>query len=88
MPLKITRRNAVVNTLGTWAAFAQDTADEGQQFFLRLTKANDEAVGRMLQQSAAGGGARVGRGQNVAALVAAYCFSGIVLPSIADPHSR
>ncbi len=50
-------------------------ADEGQQFFLRLLKANDETVGRILQQPAAspGGTMRVGRGGNLAALVASYC---------------
>jgi hypothetical protein len=43
------------------------------QFFLRLSKANDETVARMLQPSSAGRGAIRGRGQNIAALVAAFC---------------
>jgi len=42
--------------------------DEGQQFFLRLLKANDEAVKR---PSAARG--RLGRGDNIASLMTAYC---------------
>jgi hypothetical protein len=74
MPLKITRRTAVVNTLGALAASAQDAADEGQQFFLRLTRANDEAVRRLLQPPpATRSTGRAGRGQNVAALIASYC---------------
>src|SRR6185369_14418186 len=50
-------------------------SDEGLQAFLRFSRANDEAVGRMLNPPPAGraGAARVGRGQNLAALVAAYC---------------
>jgi hypothetical protein len=82
--VNITRRSAIGNALGALAAAtganAQEArgagaSDEGQQFFLRLLKANDEAVGRTLKQAPAGrGGAmRGGRGQNVAALVAAYC---------------
>jgi len=50
-------------------------ADEGQRFFLRLLKANDETVDRILHQPPAvrGPATRVGRGGNLAALVAAYC---------------
>jgi hypothetical protein len=82
--VNITRRGAIGRTLQTFAlsaaANAQNTSPggasgEGRQFFLRLSRANDDAVGRMLTQPPAGrgGAARVGRGQNVAALVAAYC---------------
>lgn len=81
--MSITRRTAFGKTLGTVAAAAgaaaQDAgliaAGEGEQFFLRLLKANDETVRRILQQPPAGRetSMRVGRGGNVAALVAAYC---------------
>ena len=80
--MHMTRRTALGTTLAALAASpdaqAQDApaagaADEGLQFFLRLVKANDETVGRMVQQPSTGGGAVRGRGQNVAALVAAYC---------------
>jgi hypothetical protein len=80
--VNMTRRSAIGTTLAALAAspdtHAQDARaagppDEGLQFFLRLLKANDEVVGRMLEQSSTGGGASRGRGQNVAALVAAYC---------------
>jgi hypothetical protein len=79
----ITRRLAIGKTLGAVAASAganpQDSreanaAGEGQQFFLRLLKANDETVGRMLRQPPASGTAmRLGRGADLAALVASYC---------------
>ena len=72
--LKLTRRTA----LGKAAALAvsaqgltaQDNsgADEGQRMFLRLLKSSDETV---LSPPAGRGG--VGRGGNVAALVASYC---------------
>lgn len=70
----MTRREAIGQTLGAAAAPAGGDG-EGQEFFLRLLKANDESVGRLLQQSPAaqGGGLRVARGGNLAALVSAYC---------------
>lgn len=82
--MRITRRTAIGKTLGTAAAsataHAQDVGaaaqtGEGQQFFLRLLKANDESVSRMLQERRPGVGpeTRLGRGGNLAALVAAYC---------------
>jgi hypothetical protein len=82
--VSITRRHAIRKTIGAVAATASSSsqdvraanaADEGQQFFLRLLKANDETVDRMFRQSPAGAGAamRVGRGGDLAALVAAYC---------------
>jgi hypothetical protein len=83
--VSITRRSVIGRTiLGALAAPAGEgaqeasqtsSADEGQQFFLRLLKANDDAVGRMLNQPSGGrgGAARVGRGENIAALAAAYC---------------
>ncbi len=80
----MTRRDVLGQTLGAVAAsagsHAQDSGganagDEGQRMFLRLLKSNDDAVRRMLQQAPAPGGAavRVGRGGDLAALVAAYC---------------
>ncbi|QOY89010.1 hypothetical protein [Paludibaculum fermentans] len=80
----MTRRDVIGQTLGAVAAsagsHAQDSGganagDEGQRMFLRLLKANDETVRRMLQQAPAPGGAavRVGRGGDLAALMAAYC---------------
>lgn len=92
--MKTTRRTALRNTLfALAAASAQEqrtqaqsapstTNNEGTQFFLRLLKANDEAVSRLLQPQPAnsntgrgpgGGAARGGRGQNIAALIASYC---------------
>jgi hypothetical protein len=74
--MSITRRSVIGGTvLGALAASAQTGGDEGQQFLLRLLKANDDAVGRMLNQPSGGrgGAARVGRGENIAALTAAYC---------------
>ncbi|MGC4053448.1 MAG: hypothetical protein QM757_29455 [Paludibaculum sp.] len=80
----ITRRDVIGRTLGMAAAAAgasaQDQAgpsarDEGQRTFLRLLKANGEAVNRMAQQPGANRDAlpRPGRGGDLAALVAAYC---------------
>jgi hypothetical protein len=78
----ITRREALGQTLGAVAASASSSAqnpgsgnpaDEGQQMFLRLLKANDETVSRMLQQAAGGAAVRVSRGSDLAGLVAAYC---------------
>lgn len=50
---------------------------EGQQFFTRLLKSSNETVARMTREAGALPQARrgrgVGRGANVAALVAAYC---------------
>lgn len=82
--MTITRREALGQTLGAVAASAHSSAqdgpgakagDEGQQVFLRLVKANDETAGRILRQAPAPGGAaaRVGRGGDLASLVAAYC---------------
>jgi hypothetical protein len=74
----ITRRNILQNA--ATAAFVQSLTaqstthpDEGQQFFARLLKANNESVDRMLSQRQPGATRGVGRGANVAALVAAYC---------------
>jgi hypothetical protein len=78
----MTRRNVIGTTLAAIAASPDAQAqanqvagapDEGRQFLLRLLRANDEAVGGMLQQPSTGGAAARGRGQGVAALVAAYC---------------
>jgi hypothetical protein len=81
--VKPTRRSAIGNSLAAFAASAvwnPQTAggaasDEGEQFFLRLLKSNDEAVGQMLKDPPAGRPRtlRASRGGNVAALVAAYC---------------
>jgi hypothetical protein len=81
--VNITRRSAIGRALQAFAVSASANAqdpraggapDEGLQFFLRLSRANDETVRRMLNQPAAGrGSARAGRGQNLAALVAAFC---------------
>jgi hypothetical protein len=80
----ITRREAIGAVVASYALAgaralnAQETgADEAQQFFLRLLKNNEESVTRMVKEAAgsprSGPGRRVGRGQNVAALTAAYC---------------
>lgn len=80
----LSRRSAIGTTLGALAASAsadaQDAREagpsgEGQQFFLRLLKANDEAVDGMLKQAPVSGRGRVGggRGGNIASLVASYC---------------
>lgn len=52
---------------------AQETGDEGQQTFLRLLKSSNELIARMSKGPQSRGGRGVGRGQNVAALAAAYC---------------
>lgn len=49
-------------------AATQAPDGEGQRFFLRLVRANDESVGRVPD-----GRMRLGRGQDLAGLVAAYC---------------
>lgn len=74
--MRITRRHALGKTVATAAtAVVYAQVDEGQQFFLRLLKSNDEAVARMLGGGAAirGVGGRLGRGENIAAMIAAYC---------------
>ena len=78
--MNFTRRSAIGQTIAAYAVSAwnttraQDTVDEGQQFFLRLLKANDEVVARLLKDSSSERGRtlRAARGGNVAALVAAY----------------
>ncbi|MBI4891792.1 MAG: hypothetical protein HY821_14295 [Acidobacteria bacterium] len=65
--MEITRRDAIGMTVGAAASAA--AADEGQEMFLRLMKANDDAVGRMAQATRG----RLGRGGNIGALVSAYC---------------
>jgi hypothetical protein len=82
--MTVTRRSALATAAGVMAAAAQADAQdslptaashEGQQFFLRLLKANDDAVARILSQPdrKPSPNARLGRGGNVAAMVAAYC---------------
>lgn len=73
--MRITRREALGKTAAAaaTAAVAYAQVDEGQQFFLRLLKSNDEAVARMLGGGAARAGGRLGRGENIAAMIAAYC---------------
>ncbi|MGA2269188.1 MAG: hypothetical protein ABSH44_12035 [Bryobacteraceae bacterium] len=87
-----TRRSFIGKTVATLAASsgvnslaaqATGAGGEGQEFFLRLLKSSNEAVGRTLKEAQAspqpragrggGRGAGGGRGGNVAALVAAYC---------------
>lgn len=72
--MSITRR-AVLGAVATTAGAAAQQADgEGQRFFLRLAKANDESVGRIIRQPAGVRAAvRLGRGQDLASLAAAYC---------------
>jgi len=73
--LKFTRRTALgkaatlAASVGAQALTAQETggADEGQRTFLRLLKSSDETVLSPAQ------GRGLGRGGNVAAMVAAYC---------------
>ena len=73
--LKLTRRTALGTAVtlaasaGAQALTAQETgsADEGQRTFLRLLKSSDETVLSPAQ------GRGLGRGGNVAAMVAAYC---------------
>jgi hypothetical protein len=78
----ITRRTVLQNAAAEFVTAAlvkslaaQTTApsDEGQQFFARLLKSNNESVERMLHQRPAASTRGIGRGANVAALVAAYC---------------
>jgi hypothetical protein len=73
--LKFTRRTALgkaatlAASAGAQALTAQETGigDEGQRAFLRLLKSSDETV------LSPGQGRGLGRGGNVAAMVAAYC---------------
>jgi hypothetical protein len=73
--VKFTRRTALgraatlAASVGAQALTAQETntADEGQRTFLRLLKSSDETV------LSPGQGRGLGRGGNVAAMVAAYC---------------
>jgi hypothetical protein len=79
----ITRRSAIGKALAASVAASSvhgqnstsSAVEEGQQFFLRLLKSNDEAVARMLGGGAAmrGGFGRLGRGEIIAAMIAAYC---------------
>ena len=82
--VNLTRRGAIGQTIAACAASAgwnarvvlgASAVDEGQQFFLRLVKANDELVGRLLKDAPTERGRtlRAARGGNVAALVASYC---------------
>jgi len=80
--VNITRRNAIGKTVAAFAAsgglnprVAPGATGEGEQFFLRLLKSNDEIVGRMLKEPPTGRPRtlRAARGGNVAALVASYC---------------
>ncbi|MGJ5818770.1 hypothetical protein [Paludibaculum fermentans] len=74
--MNITRRDVIGRTLAAVAvqdARAAAEPDEGQRFFLRLLQANDEAVARILGQAAGAASPRLGRGSELAALVAAYC---------------
>lgn len=82
--MKITRRNAIARSLAAVGvaaqanpqdAIAQADSHEGEQFLLRLLRANDDSVRQLLQQTPAmrGPSPRLGRGGNVAALVAAFC---------------
>ncbi|MCW5965567.1 MAG: hypothetical protein KIT83_16135 [Bryobacterales bacterium] len=82
--MPITRRDAIAQSLvaaGVAAsgnaqdAVAQAEPGEGEQFFLRLLRANDESVRQLVQQKPVvrGPSARLGRGGNVAALLAAFC---------------
>jgi hypothetical protein len=80
--MNLTRRAALGKTVAAFVASAgvnsltaqsAGDSDEGQQFFLRLLKSSNESVARMLKQTQPQRGRSVGRGANVAALVAAYC---------------
>src|SRR5262245_31646324 len=66
-----------VSTSVDFLAGQATAGDEGQAFFLRLLKSSNQSVATMLQSADAGrqtgGGRSVGRGANIAALVAAYC---------------
>ena len=68
-------RRTVLGAALAKSLVAQTTtaSDEGRQFFARLLKSSNESVARMLQQPQARSTRGVGRGANVAALVAAYC---------------
>jgi hypothetical protein len=78
----ITRRTAIGKAAASLAAtgrlLAQDSgASDGQKFFVRLLTSSNLSVSRLLEQAparpTARGAQRLGRGANVAALVAAYC---------------
>ena len=83
--MKITRRSVLgkaAAVLATSAAVDSSTAQAPapgaapQDFFLRLLKSSNDSVARLLQQEAETlrpRPARVGRGETLAALVAAYC---------------
>jgi len=80
--MNLTRRTAIGKAVAAFAASsgvnsltgqASGDAGEGQQFFPRLLKSSNESVARMLKDTQPRTGRGVGRGANVAALVAAYC---------------
>jgi hypothetical protein len=80
--VNLTRRTAIGKTAAALAASAglksltaqgAGDRDEGPQFFQRLLKSSNESVARMLKDTQPRAGRGVGRGANVAALVAAYC---------------
>jgi hypothetical protein len=78
----MTRRNAVTNAVAALATSAagsslsaqnQRAAGADDAFFLRLLESSNKSVGQMIQSPPPNPGRRVGRGANVAALLAAYC---------------
>src|ERR1700680_3661984 len=77
----ITRRTIIGKAAAALAASAtgsplggQTSAEsDGRQFFLRLLKASNDSVGRLLQDPQARPARGLGRGANIAALAAAYC---------------
>jgi hypothetical protein len=77
----ITRRTIIGKAAAALAASAsasplaaQAVAEsDGRQFFLRLLKASNDSVGRLLQDPQARPARGLGRGANIAALAAAYC---------------
>jgi hypothetical protein len=85
--MNITRRGLIGKAAAAFAASAGArsvaaqggaAAGDGQEFFLRLLKSSSESVARMMKATEAAPDARfprrgVGRGANVAVLVAAYC---------------
>jgi hypothetical protein len=84
--MNITRRSAIGKAVAAFAASARanslaaqatGAADEGQGFFLRLLKSSNESIPRMIQEGRTAPQGRsmrpVGRGANLATLVAAYC---------------
>lgn len=79
--MNLSRRRAVADTITAlaistcWTRIAKSATSEGDEFFLRLLKSNDDAVSRLLSDSSGTRQRtlRVARGGNVAALMSSWC---------------